>query len=247
VDASGNLYVTDSTNGTVSIYPSGGGTGSTVISGLNSPAGLAVDSYDNLFESSWNGNTVTEYAAALGYFLPIPIGSGYQNPGGLAVDAAGDVYVADYGNGKVEEILNTVGYGNVVELPANLRRRVYRPQGWISPVLLVNGLMQGVFDTVNRHIIHSEIEGGVFLAKPSSGYCAGDSDAAPRLQGCNPVRELGADFRATELLFHGGEDEVRCRRTSRCSRNRKRRVSCPKALSAAAQPMSPYWWPETSN
>ena len=36
-------------------------------------------------------------------------------------------------------------------LPGNLRRRVYRPQGWISPVLLVNGRMQGVW--------HHEIKG----------------------------------------------------------------------------------------
>jgi hypothetical protein len=30
-------------------------------------------------------------------------------------------------------------------LPGDLRRRVYRPQGWVSPVLLVNGLMQGTW------------------------------------------------------------------------------------------------------
>jgi hypothetical protein len=30
-------------------------------------------------------------------------------------------------------------------LPGDLRRRVYRPQGWISPVLLVNGMMQGAW------------------------------------------------------------------------------------------------------
>jgi hypothetical protein len=30
-------------------------------------------------------------------------------------------------------------------LPGDLRRRIYRPQGWISPVLLVNGRMQGVW------------------------------------------------------------------------------------------------------
>jgi hypothetical protein len=30
-------------------------------------------------------------------------------------------------------------------LPGNLRSRVYRPQGWISPVLLVNGRMDGVW------------------------------------------------------------------------------------------------------
>ena len=30
-------------------------------------------------------------------------------------------------------------------LPTGLRRRVYRPQGWISPVLLVNGRMEGTW------------------------------------------------------------------------------------------------------
>jgi hypothetical protein len=30
-------------------------------------------------------------------------------------------------------------------LPGDLRSRVYRPQGWISPVLLINGFMQGVW------------------------------------------------------------------------------------------------------
>jgi hypothetical protein len=30
-------------------------------------------------------------------------------------------------------------------LPGDFRRRAYRPQGWISPVLLVNGRMEGVW------------------------------------------------------------------------------------------------------
>ena len=30
-------------------------------------------------------------------------------------------------------------------LPGDLRAKVYRPQGWISPVLLVNGMMQGTW------------------------------------------------------------------------------------------------------
>jgi len=30
-------------------------------------------------------------------------------------------------------------------LPGDLRSRVFRPQGWISPVLLVNGMMQGIW------------------------------------------------------------------------------------------------------
>jgi hypothetical protein len=45
-------------------------------------------------------------------------------------------------------------------LPGDLRRRVYRPQGWISPVLLVNGRMEGTW----RH----EIKGSrvVVLIEP---------------------------------------------------------------------------------
>jgi hypothetical protein len=30
-------------------------------------------------------------------------------------------------------------------LPGALKRRVYRPQGWLSPVLLVDGRMEGVW------------------------------------------------------------------------------------------------------
>ncbi|HEX6494185.1 MAG TPA: winged helix DNA-binding domain-containing protein [Acidobacteriaceae bacterium] len=36
-------------------------------------------------------------------------------------------------------------------LPGDLRARVYRPQGWVSPVLLVNGRMQGVW----RHVLRA--------------------------------------------------------------------------------------------
>ncbi len=43
-------------------------------------------------------------------------------------------------------------------LPGDLRSRVYRPQGWISPVLLVNGRMEGIW----RHEIRgSRVEVGI--------------------------------------------------------------------------------------
>ena len=40
-------------------------------------------------------------------------------------------------------------------LTGDLRRRVYRPQGWILPVLLVNGRMEG---TWRREIKSSRVE-----------------------------------------------------------------------------------------
>jgi uncharacterized protein YcaQ len=51
-------------------------------------------------------------------------------------------------------------------LPGVLRSRVYRPQGWISPVLLVNGRMQGVW----RHEIKGsrvEVEIEPFIKLPA--------------------------------------------------------------------------------
>ncbi len=51
-------------------------------------------------------------------------------------------------------------------LPGDLRSRVYRPQGWISPVLLVNGLMQGTW----RHEIKgSRVEVSIhpFVKQPT--------------------------------------------------------------------------------
>ena len=53
-------------------------------------------------------------------------------------------------------------------LPGVLRSRVYRPQGWISPVLLVNGFMQGVW----RHEIKGnrvEVVIEPFIKLPSLG------------------------------------------------------------------------------
>ncbi len=50
-------------------------------------------------------------------------------------------------------------------LPGNLRSRVYRPQGWISAVLLVNGRMEGVW----RHWVKGsrvEIEIEPFVKQP---------------------------------------------------------------------------------
>ncbi len=51
-------------------------------------------------------------------------------------------------------------------LPGDLRARVYRPQGWISPVLLVNGFMQGTW----RHEIKgSRVEVNIepFVKQPA--------------------------------------------------------------------------------
>ena len=61
-------------------------------------------------------------------------------------------------------------------LPGDLRSRVYRPQGWISPVLLVDGFMQGVW----RHEIkgsHIEVVIEPFVKAPAWVRRAAGEDA----------------------------------------------------------------------
>jgi hypothetical protein len=51
-------------------------------------------------------------------------------------------------------------------LPGDFRARVYRPQGWISPVLLVNGRMMGTWrHGINSSQIHIVIE--PFIPQPA--------------------------------------------------------------------------------
>ena len=70
-------------------------------------------------------------------------------------------------------------------LPGNLRVRVYRPQGWISPVLLVNGKMAGVW----RHEIKgSRVEVTIepFVPQPAWVHKAVEREAErlARFLGC---------------------------------------------------------------
>ena len=64
-------------------------------------------------------------------------------------------------------------------LPDGLRGRVYRPQGWISPVLLVNVLIQGTW----RHEIKSNrVEVTIEpFGKPPAWMLRGAAEEAERL------------------------------------------------------------------
>ncbi|HYW43973.1 MAG TPA: crosslink repair DNA glycosylase YcaQ family protein [Bryobacteraceae bacterium] len=61
-------------------------------------------------------------------------------------------------------------------LPGDFGRRVYRPQGWISPVLLVNGRMEGTW----RHEVKgSHVEGVIepFVKAPAWVRCTAGQEA----------------------------------------------------------------------
>ena len=102
-DSSGNAYVLGQTSKSVVKFTGGlSGTASTIISGLNTPTGIAYYGATNtLYIADSGTNNITEYPTTGGTatFTITPPNNIFGVPdgvsGGVAVDASGNVYVAD--------------------------------------------------------------------------------------------------------------------------------------------------------
>jgi hypothetical protein len=100
LDDSGNLYVSSNSDAEVQIYPPGATYPSTIItSGINYPAGVAVDHKGKLYVANTFGyssaytGTVTEYPA--GQTSPSRTISGFNDPQGIALDRSGNLWVVN--------------------------------------------------------------------------------------------------------------------------------------------------------
>ncbi|SHN36488.1 putative Ig domain-containing protein, partial [Mucilaginibacter sp. OK098] len=99
-------------SGGVAAAPAYSSSTTTLGSGFNIPAGIAVDAAGNIYIGDQNNNVVKKIPGGTG--TPVVIGTGFNTPDGVAVDAAGNVYVADDGNNLVKEI--PVGGGPIITL-----------------------------------------------------------------------------------------------------------------------------------
>jgi DNA-binding beta-propeller fold protein YncE len=119
VDASGNVFIADPSNGMVREIEAGGGPTRvhTLGSGFDQPFTVALDGSGNVFVADYGngeGNgAIKEILAAGDYTTVITLGSGFEGPFGVAVDGSGNVFVADFGQGAVKEILAAGGYATV--------------------------------------------------------------------------------------------------------------------------------------
>ena len=73
-----------------------------LISGLNGPAGAAVDSAGNVYISDTNDKTIKKWTAST-QSLSTLVSTGLVSPEGVAVDGAGNVYIADIGDKAVKK------------------------------------------------------------------------------------------------------------------------------------------------
>ncbi len=102
IDASGNVYVTNFANNTVSKYTSAGayvglfGTGGPAKS---APVGMVFDASGNGYVLNTSNGTVYKYNSAGVYQSTII--TGLSHPLGIAIDASGNFYVADEGTNSV--------------------------------------------------------------------------------------------------------------------------------------------------
>ena len=127
IDASGNLYVTDSTYNTVRKISliDGNWTVSTVVSsaaGLKQPTGIAIDSAGNIYISDTGNSVIRKISASPTYTLSTlagTIGSAggldsgsaggptFGGPSGIAVDSNRNIYVLDNASSTLRKISST--------------------------------------------------------------------------------------------------------------------------------------------
>ena len=103
----GNLYIADATSNSVEKVAAAGGTPSTLISGLNKPAQIAVDGVGNVYVADAGNNRIAMTSGNGGAITAL--GTGLSAPTGVAVDAQGNIDVSDTGNNRVVRIFAVGG------------------------------------------------------------------------------------------------------------------------------------------
>ncbi len=132
-DSSGNLYIVNDGNNTITVIPKTTGTifGQSVTANtpvklniptglLNGPYDLAFDQAGNLYVTNWgNGSTITVIPKTTGTVFgqsvtantPVKLnaGAGLVYPTALAFDSSGNLYIANDGNSTITVIPKTTG------------------------------------------------------------------------------------------------------------------------------------------
>jgi sugar lactone lactonase YvrE len=108
VDASGNIFIADTSNNQIVEVNAQGAASVLTISGLSSalssPKGIAIDGSGNLYIAD-TGNSRVVMVSPSGGGSVIATGSvTLSSPQGVALDQSGDIFIADTGNNQIVEV-----------------------------------------------------------------------------------------------------------------------------------------------
>ncbi|RYU91664.1 hypothetical protein EWM62_06925 [Mucilaginibacter terrigena] len=101
INQAGDLFIADVTAGAVYKIDAGGGAPVAILTGLNTPLGVATDADGNVYAAALGNSTIKKVTPG---GVITNLGSGLLFPTGLTVDAAGNIYVDETANHAVKKI-----------------------------------------------------------------------------------------------------------------------------------------------
>jgi hypothetical protein len=199
LDSASNIYVTNQTNASVTVYPagsSGNAAPMATISGANTgllnPFGIALDSANRIYVANGLGTTtpsVTVYAAGSnGNVAPIATiagsNTGLADPSGVAVDAVGRIYVGNENSPSFNGIV-TVYAANANGNVAPIRTIAGSNTGFANGVYGVAWHNNRIYVTSGNSTISSQI--GIFPQAANGNVGPTKSISGSGTQLSNPV------------------------------------------------------------
>jgi DNA-binding beta-propeller fold protein YncE len=117
-----NMYVSNSSNATISVFNATGNLVQTISSNLNGPQELAFDVGGNLYVANVRNSTISKFDSA-GVFQNNFGDSNLNQAYGLAFDSAGNLYAANASDNTISKFdsagvfLSTIGNGSNLSAP----------------------------------------------------------------------------------------------------------------------------------
>ena len=237
MDGANNAYVLDSASGTASVtklsfttmipsvvVPSGTSVGGVA---LNSPEGMAIDGYANLYIADTLNDRIIQahqynatYSQNTVYVPSSTIfgGTALNRPMGLGLDAAGDLFIADTGNDRIVEyslngVPSVVGTKGVTLVnPTSVK---VLPSGALIVadstlgLILVNGGNASLLSTGSTTLYSTQgmtIDqfGNVFVADPAGQQIVELNFSVPATATPFPPTLIGTSSTETSYIFNEG-------------------------------------------
>ena len=200
VDASGNIYIADTSNNCIRMVDTLGVI-TTLAAGLHGPTGVAVDGSGNIYIADSSSNVIR--ILDISGIITTVAGNGFSGfsgdggpataarlnrPSGVAVDAFGNIYIVDYSNQRIRKVdaagiittvagTGTVGYTGDGGPATSASISLVGPPTGRGVAVDVYGSLY-IADSGNHRV---RMVGGTFTVTPSAGANGSISPSVPQM------------------------------------------------------------------